>query len=77
MVPKTIRPYEVEGPYEIPGPREVTLEEWALIVKNMQRAKVGRNGQIIDSGDFSLKDEEQNDWVKWNLQRDQLLRKDR
>lgn len=73
---KSIKPYEIEGPHEVPGPREVTLEEWAIIVKSMQRVKVGKNGQIVYSGDFSMKDkEEQSDWVKWNLERDRNRQK--
>jgi len=71
IVPMTIEPYEIEGPHEVPGPREVTLEEWAIIVKSMQRVKVGKDGQIVASDEFSMNDkEEKNDWVKWNLQRD-------
>lgn len=72
---KQLKPHEIEGPHEIPGPREVSLEEWAVIVKSMQRVKVSKTGQIVDSGDFSSNDpDEQNDWVKWNLQRDKRLR---
>lgn len=69
--PTTIKPFEIKGPHEIPGPREVTLEEWAVIVKSMQRVKVGKDGQIVDSGEFSKSDnDEQSEWVKWNLERD-------
>ena len=66
-------PYEVEGPHEIPGPREVSLEEWSLIVKSMQRVRVDKNGNVAYSGQFSRFDaEEQNDWVRWNLALDRL-----
>ena len=65
----------MEKSHAIPGQREVSLEEWAVIVKSMKRVKVSKTGQIVDSGDFSSNDpDEQNDWVKWNLQRDKRLR---
>ena len=73
VVPKSIVPYEIEGPHEIPGPREVTLEEWALIVKSMQKVKINKKGQVTYSGDFASADpDENNDWVRWNLEQDKL-----
>jgi len=72
LTPRQIRPYEVPGPYEIPGPREVSLEEWIYIVKSMQQITVDRRGQIVSTGSFQEKDEdEKSDWVKWNQKRDQ------
>ncbi len=69
--PKAIEPYEVEGPHEIPGPHEVSMEEWAIIVRNMQKVQIDKNGQVTYSGDFSASDPDENsDWVQWNLQRD-------
>ena len=72
---RSIEPHEIEGPHEVPGPHEVSLEEWALIVRQMQKVKVGKDGRLVYSGDFSLADaDEQSDWVKWNLERDRLVR---
>ena len=67
------KPHEIQGPYEIPGPREVTLEEWVYIVKNMQKIIIGGNGQVKYVGSFNLKDkDERTDWIKWNLERDNI-----
>ena len=69
---KSIQPYEVEGPHEIAGPKEVTLEEWAIIVKSMQMVKVDRNGRISYQGNFSNSDpDEKTDWVLWNKKMDE------
>ena len=74
LTPKSIEPYEIEGPREIPGPREVSLEEWAVIVKSMQQLKIDKKGQISYQGNFASTDQdEQTDWVKWNLDMDQNL----
>jgi hypothetical protein len=71
LTPKTIEPYEVPGPYEIEGPREVSMEEWVYIVRNMQKIIFDKRGQVKHVGEFNLTDkDEQSDWVKWNLQRD-------
>lgn len=73
VVPKSIVPYEIEGPHEIPGPREVTLEEWALIVKSMQTVKINNKGQLTYSGEFATTDPDENSaWVRWNLEKDKL-----
>ena len=73
LTPKTIKPYEVPGPYEIEGPREVSMEEWVYIVRNMQKIIFDKKGKITHVGGFKTNDkDEQSDWVKWNLQRDDL-----
>ncbi len=67
VVPKSLQPFQVPGPYQVPGPREVSMEEWALIVKSMQKVKVDKNGKVTASGQFAQTDtDEQSDWVKWN-----------
>ncbi|MDW7681971.1 MAG: hypothetical protein SCK70_15520, partial [bacterium] len=73
LTPRMIGVHEVPGPYEVPGPREVSLDEWVYIVRNMQKIILDKRGKIKNVGDFSLTDQdEQTDWVKWNLQRDKL-----
>jgi len=73
LTPKTIKPYEVPGPYEIQGPHEVSMEEWVYIVRNMQKIILDKKGKIKQVSDFNLTDkDEQSDWVKWNLQRDNI-----
>lgn len=73
LTPKTIKPYEVPAPYEIEGPHEVSMEEWVYIVRNMQKIIFDKKGRLKQVGNFSSTDkDEQSDWVKWNLQRDNL-----
>jgi hypothetical protein len=46
------------------------------IVKEMQSIKIGRDGSLIESGAFSRQDQdEQSSWVKWNLARDEEVKK--
>jgi len=67
-------PHQVPGPAEVAAPREVTLEEWRLIVRSMQRVRVDGRGEVVQSGSFSPEDpDEQSDWVNWNRARDQKL----
>lgn len=69
---------EIPGPKQVPGPREVSLQEWIYIVKDMQSIRIGRDGDLIESGEFSRRDEdEQTDWVKWNLMRDKAILRNR
>jgi len=69
------KPHEVPGPYEIPGPTEVSLDEWVYIVQSMQKIVIGNNGKVKSMGSFSEQDEEEHsEWVKWNLERDKLVR---
>ena len=63
---------EIEGPQEIAGPREVKLEQWIQIVKAQMEITINADGTygivnfnpIIDS---------QDEWVKWNQERDKIL----
>jgi hypothetical protein len=64
-------PQPVQGPTEVAAPHEVSLEEWKVIVKGMQRVRVNGRGRIVASGSFSSEDpDEQSEWVKWNQERD-------
>jgi len=75
LQPKLIKPQQIPGPYEVPGPREVSVEQWMYIVKSMQQITVNRQGRVVNQGEFSLNDvDEQSDWIKWNLRRDRLHR---
>ena len=71
--PKSLQPYQVPGPQQVPGPHEVTLEEWTIIVKSMQKVKLDSKGKVVYSGQFSTQDsDEKTDWVLWNKDRDKL-----
>lgn len=60
---------EIEGPTEIAGPTEVTLEQWIQIVKVHQEITVNPDGTygIVQ---FNPLLDAQDDWVKWNQERD-------
>ncbi len=71
LVPKQIGVYQVPGPHQVPGPRQVSMEEWVYIIKNMQKIVIDKKGQVQQVGTFKKTDQdEQTDWVRWNLQRD-------
>ena len=71
LQPKSLIPHEVPGPREIPGPREVSLDEWIYIVKSMQQITIDGQGKVVSQGDFTAKDQEEQDpWIKWNQKRD-------
>lgn len=69
-------PKEVPKPYaEVPGPREVTLQEWEYIVKSMQEITIRPDGQALKPVKFDpIKDLDE--WVKWNKERDNLIKEE-
>jgi hypothetical protein len=71
LPPKTLRPQRIQGPTQVPGPTQITLEQWVYLVRSYQQITIGAKGQVKSSGSFKKSDREENDeWVKWNLQRD-------
>lgn len=71
----SLKPTEIPGPTQIPGPQEVTLEQWSVIVKSMQKVKIDHTGRIVQSGEFSHGDkDEQSEWIRWNILRDKALK---
>ena len=45
------------------------------LVKDMQKITIGYDGRVKSIGSFSLQDrEEQAEWVKWNLELDNLFK---
>lgn len=67
-------PQEVEGPKEVAGPHEVTLEEWTQIVAAQQQITVNPDGtyELIK---FDPQQDAQDEWVRWNQERDERLRR--
>jgi hypothetical protein len=60
-------PTVVSGPTPVAGPREVSLEEWMVIVRDMQELKISADGRIGSAGEFSAEEaSETGDWVRWN-----------
>lgn len=68
-------PREVKKPGYIEGPKEVSLDEWTYIVKDMQRFTMTAGGikkvEAFKKGD----QDEQSDWVKWNMEMDKEMEK--
>ncbi|MDI6739828.1 MAG: FecR family protein [Candidatus Edwardsbacteria bacterium] len=65
---------EIEGPQEIKGPSEVTFEQWVQIVKTHMEITINPDGTYgIVKFDPVL--DAQDEWVKWNQERDRLRRK--
>ena len=66
-------PRQVQGPTQVQGPRQVTLEQWVEIVKAQQQIVVQPDGSFQKS-DFDLVADAQSSWVKWNQERDKLVK---
>ncbi len=66
-------PKQVKGPTYVQGPKVVSLKEWVEIVKAQQQIIVKPDGSFQKS-DFDLVADSKSSWVKWNLERDKLLK---
>jgi len=63
-------PVPVPGPHEVPAPyHEVSMEEWHVIVKSFQQVTISPQGVASEPQDFNPQ-RDQDDWVKWNQERD-------
>lgn len=72
---KSLAPRQVQGPKQVEGPKEVTLAQWTVIVREMQKLIITPDKKVKYHGEFQSTDsDEQTDWVKWNQERDQMLR---
>jgi len=56
----------------VEGPKDVTLEEWVVIVKELQEIWIGKHGEY-QVRDMDKTKELEDEWVKWNTQRDSLF----
>jgi hypothetical protein len=65
-------PVRIPGPTEIPGPYQITLEQWTRLVQGYQ-LEVRGDGRFAKSKIDSTA-EQQIDWIRWNKERDRLLR---
>ncbi|HBE73642.1 MAG TPA: hypothetical protein DDW31_06115 [candidate division Zixibacteria bacterium] len=63
---------EIEGPSEIAGPTEVSLDQWIQIVKIHQEITINPDGTygIVQ---FNPELDAQDDWVRWNQERDRAM----
>lgn len=63
---------EIEGPTQIAGPSEVSLEQWVQIVKAQMEITIHPDG-TYDIVNFNPIMDSQDDWVRWNQERDKKL----
>jgi len=63
---------EIEGPSQIAGPSEVTLEQWVQIVKAQMEITIHPDG-TYDIVNFNPIIDSQDEWVRWNQERDKIL----
>ncbi len=70
---KSLEPMQVPGPQQVPGPYEVSLEAWVSIVKGFQ-IEVRADGKYASSR-FDERKDSQLDWVRWNQERDAMVRR--
>ena len=69
-------PREVRGPQEVPRPyQEVTKEQWEQIVlTQMMQVVVPAVGKPDVPTSFSPQEDQQEEWVRWNQDRDRQVR---
>jgi hypothetical protein len=70
--PRNLRPVEIPPPQQIPPPYEITLDEWIEIVKGFQITV--RPDRKYAKARFDEEEDNDLEWVRWNKQRDQILR---
>jgi ferric-dicitrate binding protein FerR (iron transport regulator) len=72
-VDRVSAPHPIPGPNEVPPPyHEVSMEEWTAIVTAMQQITISSQGVPSKPQDFDPR-EDQDDWVRWNQQRDKEI----
>lgn len=64
-------PVRTMGPRPVPGPYQVSLEEWVQIVAGTM-INVRPDGRYA-TRQFDMQTDAQNDWVQWNMERDQTM----
>jgi hypothetical protein len=57
-------PDSVSGPTSVPGPTSVTMEEWLLIVKDMQEVVIGTGGKVLRQGSFTASEGTMDPWMR-------------
>jgi hypothetical protein len=59
-------------PEPIPGPHPVSMERWVEIVKELQQITIDSNGNY-EKKDFDIDSIMKDQWVRWNMTRDDLI----
>lgn len=63
-------PKEVPGPHEVAGPKEVSREEWTQIVLRQFQEITITDKFITTPVSFDINREREDEWVRWNEERD-------
>ncbi len=71
--PRGLQPVEIPAPYEIPPPYEVSLDEWIEIVAGFQISV--RADRKYAKSRFDAEADAALEWVRWNRDRDMILRR--
>ena len=66
-------PRQVQAPTQIAGPTQVSMKAWFEIIKAQQQIVVRPDGSYAKS-DFSFEEDAKLDWVRWNKERDALIK---
>lgn len=62
----------IPKPYPVAGPDPVSIEKWVEIVKAFQKITIDSNGKY-EKKDFDVDSIMKNQWVRWNMTRDDLI----
>lgn len=65
-------PHRVSGPQRIEGPKRISIKQWNEIVSKGYFLQIGVNGLLKNLSRFDMQTDQQNPWVKWNLDRDKI-----
>lgn len=76
-MPKPKQPEDGKSPWgdlrEVEGPTPITMEEWVVLVREMQKVSIAPDGEKPKLQDIQEKEDEENEWVQWNRARDEIL----
>jgi phage tail protein X len=64
------QPQEVTGPGEVPGPTAISREEWTKIILRQFQQITVTDRDISRPVSFDMQKERQDEWVRWNEERD-------
>ena len=62
---------QIQGPQQVQGPKQITKEEWFEVVKSFQELIIKADGTKMKSS-FTLDEDMKDEWVKWNMERDNI-----
>ena len=73
QAPRPGAPQQVPGPTRVPGPYQVTLDQWVRLVEGYQM-EIRNDGRYAQTP-INTALQQRDDWVQWNLARDQQVQR--